>query len=190
MVSRGQDSQGHTLDFRCSGFSASCWGQVLNPHNFHPLTPLNLRLTTGSERENCADSRPDPTKAPPHLDRDVLSGSKSMWNRETNNKPNTVPGPTAYTPEPAPQQFAPVESAPVVPAAPVKAKGSTLVIKGELAGSEDLAIEGKVEGKISLPEHVLTIGLGAQVAAEVIARVVILHGAVTGNITAYERVEV
>jgi len=113
-----------------------------------------------------------------------------MWNRETNNKPNTVPGPTAYTPEPAPQQFAPVESAPVVPAAPVKAKGSTLVIKGELAGSEDLAIEGKVEGKISLPEHVLTIGLGAHVSAEVIARVVILHGAVTGNITAYERVEV
>ena len=113
-----------------------------------------------------------------------------MWNRETNNKPNTVPGPTAYTPEPAPQQVTPVESAPVIPAVPVKAKGSTLVIKGELAGSEDLAIEGKVEGKISLPEHVLTIGLGAHVSAEVIARVVILHGAVTGNITAYERVEV
>jgi cytoskeletal protein CcmA (bactofilin family) len=112
-----------------------------------------------------------------------------MWNRETNNKPNTVPGPTVYTPEPAPQQTA-VEPVPVVPAVPVKAKGSTLVIKGELAGSEDLAIEGKVEGKISLPEHVLTIGLAAQVSAEVIARVVILHGVVTGNITAYERVEV
>ena len=41
-----------------------------------------------------------------------------------------------------------------------------------------------------MPEHVLTIGLGAHVSAEVIARVVILHGAVTGNITAYERVEV
>jgi len=113
-----------------------------------------------------------------------------MWNRESNNKPNTVPGPAAYTPEPAPQPVVPVESAPVVPAAPVKAKGSSLVIKGELSGSEDLTIEGKVEGKISLPEHVLTIGLGAQVAAEVIARVVILHGSVTGNITAHERVEV
>ena len=110
-----------------------------------------------------------------------------MWNRESNNKPN-VPGPAAYTPEPAPQPVMPAE--PVVPAAPVKAKGSSLVIKGELSGSEDLAIEGKVEGKISLPDHVLTIGLGAQVAAEVIARVVILHGSVSGNVTAYERVEV
>src|SRR5690349_20884874 len=112
-----------------------------------------------------------------------------MWNRESNNRPNTVPNPAPYTPEPAPQPIAP-EPAAVIPAAPVKAKGSTLVMKGELSGSEDLAIEGKVEGKISLPEHVLTIGLGAQVAAEVIARVVILHGSVTGNITAYERVEV
>jgi len=73
---------------------------------------------------------------------------------------------------------------------PAKAKGSSLVIKGELSGSEDLAIEGRVEGKVSLPEHVLTIGLGAEVAAEIVARVVIVHGAVTGNITAFERVEV
>lgn len=109
-----------------------------------------------------------------------------MWNRESNNRPN-VPAPAAYTPEPAPQPVVPAEP---IPTAPVKAKGSTLVMKGELSGSEDLAIEGKVEGKISLPEHVLTIGLGAQVAAEVIARVVILHGSVNGNITAYERVEV
>ena len=109
-----------------------------------------------------------------------------MWNRESNNKPS-VPAPAAYAPEPTPQPVVPVEP---VPSAPVKAKGSTLVMKGELSGSEDLAIEGKVEGKISLPEHVLTIGLGAQVGAEVIARVVILHGSVNGNITAYERVEV
>jgi cytoskeletal protein CcmA (bactofilin family) len=118
-----------------------------------------------------------------------------MWNRESNNKPNvaTAPAAAASVPEPAPYPVAPVAAepaAPAVPAAPVKAKGSTLVLKGELSGSEDLAIEGKVEGKISLPEHVLTIGLGAQVSAEVLARVVIVHGAVTGNITAFERVEV
>lgn len=113
-----------------------------------------------------------------------------MWNREP-NKSNVAAMPTAVMPEPAPMPVAPaVEPAPVVPAAPVKAKGSSLIIKGELSGSEDLAIEGRVEGKISLPEHVLTIGLGAQVSAEVIARVVILHGAVTGNITASERVEI
>jgi cytoskeletal protein CcmA (bactofilin family) len=119
-----------------------------------------------------------------------------MWNRET-SKP-TVPSapPAAAPPEPAPQPepvaAAPVVTAPVVtgpPPAPAKARGSSLVIKGELTGSEDLAVEGKVEGKISLPEHVLTIGLGASVSAEVAARVVILHGSMTGNITAFERVE-
>ena len=116
-----------------------------------------------------------------------------MWNREQNNKP-TYPAaqPAAtMTPEPTPQPMAPaVESAPYVPAAPAKAKGSSLVIKGELSGSEDLAIEGRVEGKVTLPEHVLTIGLGAVVAAEIVARVVIVHGSVNGNITAFERVEV
>ena len=114
-----------------------------------------------------------------------------MWNRET-SKP-TVPSapPLAAAQEPAPQPE-PVAAAPIVtgpPAAPAKARGSSLVIKGELSGAEDLAIEGKVEGKISLPEHVLTIGLGARVSAEVTARVVILHGSMTGNITAFERVE-
>jgi cytoskeletal protein CcmA (bactofilin family) len=115
-----------------------------------------------------------------------------MWNREP-NRPNVAASPSvAVMPEPMPQPTAPapVESAPYAPPAPTKAKGSSLVIKGELSGSEDLAIEGRVEGKVSLPEHVLTIGLGAEVAAEIVARVVIVHGAVTGNITAFERVEV
>ena len=114
-----------------------------------------------------------------------------MWNRESNTKPNVPAAPAvASVPEAAPYPVAPVAAEPAVPAAPVKAKGASLVLKGELSGSEDLAIEGKVEGKISLPEHVLTIGLGAQVSAEVLARVVIVHGSVTGNITAFERVEV
>jgi cytoskeletal protein CcmA (bactofilin family) len=115
-----------------------------------------------------------------------------MWNREP-NRPTVPASPSvAYMPEPMPQPTAqaPFESAPYTPPAPGKAKGSSLVIKGELSGSEDLAIEGRVEGKVSLPEHVLTIGLGAEVSAEIVARVVILHGSVTGNITASERVEV
>lgn len=116
-----------------------------------------------------------------------------MWNREP-NKPTAVAMPpvATVTPEPMPQPTAPAvePAAPYVPAPPAKAKGSSLVIKGELSGSEDLAIEGRVEGKVSLPEHVLTIGLGAHVSAEIVARVVIVHGAITGNITAFERVEI
>jgi hypothetical protein len=86
-----------------------------------------------------------------------------MWNREP-NRPNVAASPSvAVMPEPMPQPTAPapVESAPYAPPVPAKAKGSSLVIKGELSGSEDLAIEGRVEGKVSLPEHILTIGLGA-----------------------------
>jgi cytoskeletal protein CcmA (bactofilin family) len=114
-----------------------------------------------------------------------------MWNREP-NKPTAYTPSVATMPEPMPQPTAPaaVESTPYTPPAPAKAKGSSLVIKGELSGSEDLAIEGRVEGKVSLPEHVLTIGLGAQVSAEIVARVVIVHGSVTGNVTAFERVEI
>ena len=112
-----------------------------------------------------------------------------MWNRETQKfSPAASPAAAHVEPVPAvqPPQPAPVAAAP----APVAAKGSSLVIKGELTGSEDLVLEGRVEGKILLPDHVLTIGLGAQVSAEVVARVVVLHGSVTGNVTANERVEV
>lgn len=115
-----------------------------------------------------------------------------MWNREQ-QKMNTpvAPAPVA-TPEPQPvaAQPEPVAVAPMAPPAPAKAKGSSLVIKGELVGAEDLAFEGQIEGKVTLPDHVLTIGLGSQVSAEVVARVVIVHGVVTGNITASERVEI
>ena len=110
-----------------------------------------------------------------------------MWNRETQKSSSPV-APPVMAHEPVPAVHTP-QHAPAAPVAPAVAKGSTLVIKGELTGSEDLALEGRVEGKISLPDHVLTIGLGAEVSAEVVARVVVLHGKINGNVTAYERVE-
>ena len=120
-----------------------------------------------------------------------------MWNRES-QKSSTVamptPTPVAVAVEPKPVAPQPdpaaIQAAPATPTAPAKAKGSTLVIKGELTGSEDLVFEGRLEGKIGLPDHVLTIGLGAEVTAEIIARVVIVHGTVTGNVSASERVEI
>jgi cytoskeletal protein CcmA (bactofilin family) len=114
-----------------------------------------------------------------------------MWNRESQKSPNMAvqTPPAAPATEPAPPQ--PVAAAaPPVPAVPGKAKGSTLVIKGELISSEDLVFEGSLEGKVSLPDHMLTIGLGAQVSAEIVARVIVVHGSVTGNVFASERVEI
>ena len=66
--------------------------------------------------------------------------------------------------------------------------GKSVVIKGELTGSEDLAVEGHVEGKIELRQHALTIGPNGKIKAQVFAKSVVVLGAVTGNITATESV--
>jgi cytoskeletal protein CcmA (bactofilin family) len=68
--------------------------------------------------------------------------------------------------------------------------GKSVVIKGELNGSEDLTVEGFVEGKIELKQHVLTIGPNGRIKAEVFAKAVIVLGEVVGNITASEKVDI
>lgn len=66
--------------------------------------------------------------------------------------------------------------------------GKSVVMKGELSGSEDLAIEGRVEGKIELRQHVLTIGPNGKISAEIYAKSVVVMGEVSGNITAAEKI--
>jgi cytoskeletal protein CcmA (bactofilin family) len=68
--------------------------------------------------------------------------------------------------------------------------GKSVVIKGELNGSEDLTIEGQVEGKIELRQNVLTIGPNGKIKAQVFAKAVIVLGEVTGNVTATEKVDI
>src|ERR1043165_5042804 len=68
--------------------------------------------------------------------------------------------------------------------------GKSVVIKGELNGSEDLTIEGQVEGKIELRDHVLTIGANGRIKAQVFAKAVIVLGEVTGNVTATDKVDI
>jgi cytoskeletal protein CcmA (bactofilin family) len=68
--------------------------------------------------------------------------------------------------------------------------GKSVVIKGELSGSEDLTIEGHVEGKIELRQNVLTIGPNGKIKAQVFAKAVIILGEVTGNVTASEKVDI
>jgi cytoskeletal protein CcmA (bactofilin family) len=68
--------------------------------------------------------------------------------------------------------------------------GKSVVIKGELNGSEDLTIEGNVEGTIQLREHVLTIGPNGRIKAQVFAKSVVVLGEVTGNVTASEKVDI
>ncbi len=68
--------------------------------------------------------------------------------------------------------------------------GKSVIIKGELSGSEDLTIEGQVDGKIELNNNVLTIGTNAKIKAQVFAKTVVVLGEVTGNITASEKVDI
>ena len=68
--------------------------------------------------------------------------------------------------------------------------GKSVIIKGELNGSEDLTIEGQVEGKIELRQNVLTIGPNGKIKAQVFAKSVIILGEVTGNVTATEKVDI
>jgi cytoskeletal protein CcmA (bactofilin family) len=68
--------------------------------------------------------------------------------------------------------------------------GKSIVIRGEVSGSEDLTIEGHVEGKIELRDHVLSVGSTGRVQAHIVAKSIIVHGQVTGNLTAAEKVEI
>jgi cytoskeletal protein CcmA (bactofilin family) len=68
--------------------------------------------------------------------------------------------------------------------------GKSIVIKGELSGSEDLTIEGHVDGKIELRNHVVTVGTNGRITAQVAAKSIIVLGHVTGNLTATDKVDI
>ncbi len=67
--------------------------------------------------------------------------------------------------------------------------GKSVVVKGELSGSEDLYLDGEVEGSIELRSHSLTIGPNGRVRANVYAKDVVIHGKVEGNVRGSDRVE-
>jgi len=67
--------------------------------------------------------------------------------------------------------------------------GKSVVIKGELSGSEDLYVDGQVEGSISLKNFSLTVGPNGQIKAAVEAKVLVVQGKLEGNVLASDRVE-
>ena len=110
-----------------------------------------------------------------------------MWKRDESVKPSSAPAPAA-----------PMQQTTAPPQQPESRRterdvvniGKSVVIKGELNGSEDLTIEGQVEGKIELKEHALTIGPNGKIKAQVFAKSVIVLGEVNGNVTASEKVDI
>lgn len=68
--------------------------------------------------------------------------------------------------------------------------GAGLQIKGHITGSENLQIDGKVDGPITLPGHELTVGTSAHLNSEIHAGQVVVHGKVVGNVHARDRVDI
>jgi cytoskeletal protein CcmA (bactofilin family) len=115
-----------------------------------------------------------------------------MWKRDESVKPAAPPAPTPAAAPSAPAGGAPMASEPqrTQLGRDMVNIGKSVVIKGELSGSEDLTIEGHVEGKIDLKGNVLTIGPNGKIKAEVFAKAVVVLGEVTGNVTASEKVDI
>jgi cytoskeletal protein CcmA (bactofilin family) len=120
-----------------------------------------------------------------------------MWKRDEAVKPTgpANPGTPATPAAPAQQTQASAPSQPEPRRQQLMERdivniGKSVVIKGELNGSEDLTVEGHVEGKIELRDHVLTIGPNGKIKAQVFAKAVIVLGEVNGNVTATEKVDI
>ena len=124
-----------------------------------------------------------------------------MWKRDEAVKPAgpAGSGPSQTTSVNTPPAAEPVRttSAPSAPSEPLRGMeratvniGKSVVIKGELNGSEDLTIEGQVDGKIELRQNVLTIGPNGRIKAQVFAKSVIILGEGTGNVTDTEKVDI
>ena len=116
-----------------------------------------------------------------------------MWKRpddpEGAEAPARASSPAVQREPTEPHASADRSRPPVAPAG-VPNIGKSIVIKGELTGSEDLQIDGTVEGTIDLRQHQLTIGPGGRINAAVAAKSVVIVGRIAGNITAVERIEI
>jgi cytoskeletal protein CcmA (bactofilin family) len=114
-----------------------------------------------------------------------------MW--KPNQAAATPPAPEPVRPaSPATPAF--TGSAPGAPGALANGEqatiGKSLVVKGEVSGSESLYIDGKVEGAINLPGNRVTVGRNGQVAANISAREIVVLGKVRGNCQASDRVDI
>ena len=120
-----------------------------------------------------------------------------MWGKKDEAEtPTASPAPPqpAAAPRPAPRVTAPPPSS--APAAAERSNtsqaqvGKSLQLKGEITGSEDLFIDGEVEGTVELKDNNLTIGPNGNVHADVQARSIIVLGRLRGNVRAGEKVEI
>jgi cytoskeletal protein CcmA (bactofilin family) len=122
-----------------------------------------------------------------------------MWKPNTpgtgNANPNTPEPIRPSAPTPGPASFEQPSTRSASPQAPAATGeqatiGKSLMIKGEVTGSESLYIDGRIEGTINLPGNRVTVGRNGQVAANISAREVVVLGKVRGNCQASDRIDI
>ncbi len=99
----------------------------------------------------------------------------------SDNAPKPQFSPSTQNPAPVKTMTAPIDQATI---------GRSVVIKGEISGSESLYIDGKIEGTVSFADNRVTVGRNGVVAANITAREVVIMGKVTGNIECSDRVDI
>lgn len=108
-----------------------------------------------------------------------------MWKKDEAVRPPSAPGPVPSV----------AQSHDPGPARPSSSKehahiGKSVVVKGALSASEDMTIDGLVEGTIELRQNVLTIAPNGKIMAKIVAKAVVVLGHVNGNITAVEKIDI
>jgi len=114
-----------------------------------------------------------------------------MWNKRQDELGRPAGAPAGTPPASAPFAAAPFVATPST--GPVErrdaaAVGASISIVGDVTGEEDLTILGRVEGKVDLPQHVVTVGQSGRVKADIRARVISVAGEVHGNLIAGEQI--
>jgi len=105
-----------------------------------------------------------------------------MWNREASVKDVVSAQPSGVVP--------PAATRPAEERRLTAWVGKSVIFRGDVVSSEDMTIDGRVEGTIEVRDHALIIGPDADIHADIVAKTVTILGAVTGSITAQEKVEI
>ena len=114
-----------------------------------------------------------------------------MWNKRQDEPGRPAGSPQAGMPPASAPFAAPFAATPST--GPVERRdaatvGASISIVGDVTGDEDLTILGRVEGKVDLPQHVVTVGQSGRVKADIRARVISVAGEVRGNLVAGEQI--
>jgi cytoskeletal protein CcmA (bactofilin family) len=125
------------------------------------------------------------------------SGSATQEISTTSVSTSVVDTPAAVAPTPSPHQPAvtysaalPAVQSPNPTAQPAGRISRTLAIKGEITGSDDMFVDGDIQGKINIAEGRVTIGGNGRVTADIVAREIVVQGNVKGNLHGRERVQI